>query len=56
LARKKGNPSIAIGYVMASKSEQELTPEVQRVAMARCCKREAVQLLEVFEDYLSGAT
>jgi len=55
-ARKSGDPKVAVGYIRASKEEQQLTPEAQRSAMQSWCDREALDLVAVFEDHLCGAT
>lgn len=55
-ARKAGDPKVAVGYIRVSTSEQANGPEAQREAMEGWCRREGMELVEVFEDLgVSGA-
>ena len=54
--RKPTNPNLAIGYVRVSTAEQDLGPEAQRAALAAWAQRTGAELVEVYEDRLSGTT
>lgn len=53
---RRGDPSIAVGYVRSSTKEQRLGPEVQQSALAAWAKASNVRLVAVFEEVVSGRT
>lgn len=54
--RRPGDPKLVVGYVRASKEEQQLTRGAQRTELKRWCKDNDAELLEVVEDLgVSGA-
>jgi site-specific DNA recombinase len=54
--KTSGDARIAVGYVRASTSEQDLSPQAQRAALERHCREHGLRLVAVFVDQgISGA-
>ncbi len=57
MAKRAGNPLLAIGYLRVSTDRQELGPDAQRAALEAWATRTGVTLVAVYEDFgVSGAT
>ena len=54
--RKKLDLHKAVGIVRVSTKQQDIGAAAQRFALQEWCQREKVELLEVFEGRMSGAT
>ncbi len=52
--KKRHDPKRVVGYIRVSTARQDISPEVQREALAGYCAREAAELVAVFEDQVSG--
>lgn len=52
---KRGDPAIAVGYLRVSTDEQHLGPEAQREAIGRWAEARNVDVVEWYEDKVSGA-
>lgn len=57
MAKRTGNPLLAVGYLRVSTSDQSLGPQAQRAALEAWAARSGVELVAVYEDHgVSGAT
>lgn len=56
MARKSGDPKVAVAYVRVSTQEQDLGPEAQKAAIGAWANRLGVRVVAYFEDRLSGGT
>lgn len=51
---KKGRPDLAVGYLRVSTEDQNLGPAAQLQQIQRWCEQHRVELVEVFEETISG--
>lgn len=55
MRRATQDPTRAVAYLRVSTEEQQLGPEAQRAAIARWAAGAGVEVVEVFEDRMSGS-